>query len=63
MKLKVLGYETVYGTDPDELDGNVQKLAKQGYEPYGNPYVLYRLDKPVSVDFFQAMIKYNPEAN
>ena len=40
MSRKILEYFTVVDADPKGLDKQVDALVQQGYEPYGNPYVI-----------------------
>ena len=36
--MKITDYKTAVGQDIPELDQDVQKLIKAGFEPFGNPY-------------------------
>jgi hypothetical protein len=38
MKDKIAHYETASGTDSTNLDAEVRRRLKEGWQPYGNPY-------------------------
>jgi hypothetical protein len=38
MNIKITDYKTAVGSDVPELDKEVNKLIKAGFEPYGSPY-------------------------
>jgi hypothetical protein len=40
MRKKIIEYFTVVDVDTKGLDKQVDSLVQQGYEPYGNPYVI-----------------------
>lgn len=40
MNPKILEYFTAVDADPKALDKQVNELVKEGYQPYGNPYVI-----------------------
>lgn len=40
MNPKILEYFTAVDSDPKSLDKQVNDLVKEGYQPYGNPYVI-----------------------
>lgn len=57
--MKITEYVTARADDFAALDGQVNQLLKEGYQPYGNPYLT---DNPVEgkIDTFlvaQAMVR------
>lgn len=40
MNPKILEYFTATDVDPKALDKQVNDLVKEGYQPYGDPYVI-----------------------
>jgi hypothetical protein len=56
-RMKITEYKTVKTTaNEKDLDDKVNFLIKEGFQPYGNPYILSRT--PSMVQVCQAMIKY-----
>jgi hypothetical protein len=50
-------YRTAHGNSVKELDAEVNELIKEGFQPYGSPYVS---DRPFEADRFgvwQAMVR------
>ena len=54
MSRKILEYFTAVDPDIKGLDKQVDAFVQQGYEPYGNPYVIPG-DKP---SVCQAIVRY-----
>jgi hypothetical protein len=50
IEYKIIEYKTVEGGTPGKLDEQIKVLIAEGYQPYGNPYVIGR-------QICQAMIK------
>jgi hypothetical protein len=50
IEYKIIEYKTVEGGTPGKLDEQIKDLIAEGYQPYGNPYVIGR-------QICQAMIK------
>ena len=40
MNPKIIEYFTAVDVDPKSLDKQVNDMVKEGYQPYGDPYVL-----------------------
>ena len=58
--MKIKKYITVGGHDAFSLDDAVNEQIQDGYEPFGNPYILTHAEKdPV---FFQAMVLVEQKA-
>ena len=56
IEYKIIEYKTVEGGTPGKLDEQVKDLIAEGYQPYGNPYVVGR-------QICQAMIKTNDRSS
>jgi len=55
MHREIIEYKTVSKPNNKDLDKKVNKLLKEGYQLYGNPYAL---DFDYSFEYYQAMVKY-----
>jgi hypothetical protein len=57
---KIAEYKTAFGPLLADLDEGVNKLIKEGYQPYGSPYATRVLDSDVQDPrcICQAMVKY-----
>lgn len=51
--MKIKEYITLHGVGPSWIDDQVMSKIKQGYQPYGHPYV--------GMPSFQVMVKYEEE--
>jgi|HubBroStandDraft_1064217.scaffolds.fasta_scaffold1138477_1 hypothetical protein len=54
--MKIESYQTATGEAPDELDDKVNALIKQGFQPYGSPYVAPK-EEGFGAPICQAMVK------
>jgi hypothetical protein len=54
---KIIEYSTARATNSTELDITINRMIKEGFQPYGNPYPA---DSPKDYGFrvCQAMVKY-----
>lgn len=62
--MRITRYVTAFATDLLKLDREVNELITQGYQPYGDPYVLERETVSASLDRFlacQAMISHDEQ--
>ena len=51
-------YKTISGENSRELDANVNEFIRQGFQPFGSPY-LAQSDE--SVVYYQALVKFVEE--
>jgi hypothetical protein len=62
MNRKIVEYFTLDSNHVDDLGSEVEDYIKQGYQPYGNQYVI-RFVHPTMLtcvdQFFQPMVKYD----
>jgi hypothetical protein len=53
---EIITYLTVEGHSSATLDSSVERKLKEGFQPYGNPYVFNNI-------FYQGMVKYKEKIN
>jgi len=55
--MKISEYKTAIGKDISELDKAVNELLRQGFQPFGSPYMGNIPGVAETVGFFQAMVR------
>lgn len=61
--MKIIEYKTVHGSSVNELDVRVNEMLRDGFQPFGSPYLSDR-EIEGKVDTFaayQAMVKYEKD--
>ena len=55
--MKITQYLTAAGDTLVELDGDVNRLIAEGFQPFGSPYFIGKTEGNVDVPICQAMVK------
>jgi hypothetical protein len=58
--MEIQEYRTAVAGTVSQLDAEVNRLVKEGFEPFGTPYYIGQTEGNVDAPFCQAMIRTGP---